>query len=393
MKEKDTPQNNTEYMQDDVRLLPKIITLLQRVNPTDIISVRDHSIDFINSRADYISVRARILSIVFAFLAIVWIPIDYYTMDTLTFSEIVVLRLIFSGAFVMLALWGGHCYNLYVARARIVGFIVIPGLFYLASHLLLPENSEESIILIGYSFMPLLVMALLAIFPLTFFEGVSFITLSMFLFVATKLVDQSLLMVDVLEDLWLLFLLGGIALWVEMTQLYMLMNLYREATRDMLTGLVNRRILSTKLEDEIKESERSGNDLYIMLFDLDFFKRINDTYGHKMGDFVLQHFAKILKSHCNDVIVAGRYGGEEFLAIVPNSGREEAMELAESIRRSCHKAEIYNQQKGEKIKFTTSVGVTRRMANEDASQLFSRVDEELYRAKSSGRDFVAISDQ
>lgn len=389
---KDASQNNAVYIQDDVKLLPKIMMLLQRVNPTDILSVRDHSADFINSRAEYISVRARILSIVFAFLAIVWIPIDYYTMDTLVFSEFVVLRLIFAGVLIMLALWGSHCYNLYVARARIAGFIIIPGLFFLVSHLLLPENSEESVILIGYSFMPLLVMALLAIFPLTFFEGVSFITLSMLLFVITKMVDQSLFTVDALGDLWLLFLLGGIALWVEVTQLYMLMNLYREATRDMLTGLVNRRILSTKLENEIRKSESSGNDLYIMLFDLDLFKRINDTYGHKMGDFVLQYFAQILKSHCNDDIVAGRYGGEEFLAIVPNFTREEALKLAESIRVSCHEAEIYNQKTNEKIKFTTSVGVTRRMANEDAGQLFSRVDEELYRAKSSGRDFVAISD-
>ncbi|NOR52118.1 MAG: diguanylate cyclase [Gammaproteobacteria bacterium] len=389
----DASQNSTVYTQDDdVRLLPKIIMLLQRVNPSDIFSTRDHSVDFISSRADYISIRARVLSIVFAFLAIAWIPIDYYTMDEVVFSEFLVLRLIFSSLFVVLALWGSHCYNLYVARARIVGFIVIPGLFYLASHMLLPENSEESIILIGYSFMPLLVMALLAIFPLTFLEGVSFITLSTLLFVTTKLIDQSMFTADALGDLWLLFLLGGIALWVELTQLYMLMNLYREATRDALTGLVNRRILSKKLEDEIKESERSGNDLYIMLFDLDFFKRINDTYGHKMGDFVLCHFAKILKSHCNDTIVAGRYGGEEFLAIATGHRREEALELADSIRRSCHEAEIYNPHKDERIKFTTSVGVTRREANEDAGQLFSRADEELYRAKSSGRDFVAISD-
>ena len=102
----DASQNSTVYMQDDdVRLLPKIIMLLQRVNPSDIISTRDHSTDFISSRADYISIRARVLSIVFAFLAIAWIPIDYYTMDALTFSEFVILRLIFSGSFVMLALW------------------------------------------------------------------------------------------------------------------------------------------------------------------------------------------------------------------------------------------------------------------------------------------------
>lgn len=385
------PQDQLEYEVNDVRLLPKIAMLLQRVNPSDIFSTRNHSIDFKSSRADYISVRTRILSLVFAVLALIWIPIDYIAMDDETFGKFLVLRLIFSLAFLLLALWGGRCSELTVARVRITFFIVVPGLFYLVSHLMLPEVSEDSALLIGYSFLPLLVTAFLAIFPLTLLEGGIYITLSVFMFVITRVVDDGLFTVNALGDLWLLFLLGGIALWVEVTQLYMLMNLYREATRDALTGLVNRRILSKNLEDEIIRSDSYGSDLYVMLFDLDFFKRINDNYGHMTGDRVLQKFGKILMSHCGVSVVVGRYGGEEFLAIVPERQREEVLALAESIRQSCHDVVMRTLQDDREVKFTTSVGVAKRRVNESASELFSRVDEELYRAKSSGRDFVSIS--
>lgn len=194
-------------------------------------------------------------------------------------------------------------------------------------------------------------------------------------------------------DLWLLFLLGGIALWVEMTQLYMLMNLYREATRDALTGLVNRRILSKKMEEEVMKSERDGSNLHIMLFDLDLFKRINDNYGHKVGDHVLQQFGKILKSHASEPVVFGRYGGEEFLAVVSGYQEDEAISLAESIRLKCHDVVVKNQHDGENITFTTSIGMAKRKANESAGALFSRVDEELYRAKASGRDLLSVADE
>lgn len=386
-------QTKAVYQGEDNRLLPKIVTLLKRVNPTDIFSTRDHSNDFKGSRADYISVRARILSIVFALLALIWIPLDYMVMDADTFKIFLILRCLFTISFLLLAFWGTRCDEINAARFRITGFIVVPSLFYMMSHILLPEISEDSVILIGYSFFPFLVMALLAIFPLTLLEGISFVTLSLGLFVVTAVIDDSLWTVDAMGDLWLLFLLGGIALWVEMTQLYMLMNLYREATRDALTGLVNRRILSKKMEEEVMKSERDGSNLHIMLFDLDLFKRINDNHGHKVGDHVLQQFGKILKSHASEPVVFGRYGGEEFLAVVSGYQEDDAISLAESIRLKCHDVVVKNQQDGENITFTTSIGMAKRKVNESAGTLFSRVDEELYRAKASGRDLLSVADE
>lgn len=374
-----------------ISLRKKLQTMRQRINLQDIFSTRYHSRDFINSRAEYISIRIRTLSLVFALLAPLWIPVDYLVMEGATFAKFLALRLGFIAAFLFLALWGTRCSNMGWARTRLALFITIPGLFYLASHTILPNSGNENAILLGYSFLPLLVMALMTIVPLTLLEGCAFLTLIIALYIVTQLVDGSLLYITTLGQLWLLVLLGMIALWVQLTQLHMLMRLYREATRDALTGLVNRRVLSSKIEQELAFHNNSGNDLCVMLFDLDLFKRINDTHGHHTGDLVLQAFAGILKEHCTGDIVAGRYGGEEFLGILPRCHVSEAKELAEDIRQACHQITVCSTD-NEDVNFTTSIGIAHRRPNETAQALLARVDEGLYAAKAAGRDFVAIAD-
>lgn len=375
---------------EHIGLRKKLLSMRARINLQDILSTRFHSRDFINSRAEYISIRIRTLSLLFALLAPLWIPIDYLVMEGGTFAKFLALRLGFCISLLYLALWGTQCSNMGWARFRLALFITIPGLFYLASHAILP-NSGNNAILLGYSFLPLLIMALMTIVPLTLFEGIAFLSLIMLFFLITQINDGSLLYLASLGQLWLLVLLGMIALWVQLTQLHMLMRLYREATRDALTGLVNRRVLSSKIEQELAHHDNSGSDLCVMLFDLDLFKRINDTHGHHTGDLVLQAFAGILKEHCTGDIVAGRYGGEEFLGILPQCHVREAKTLAEKIRQACHHITVCSTDNDE-VNFTTSIGIAHRRPNETAQDLLSRVDEGLYAAKAAGRDFVAIAD-
>jgi diguanylate cyclase (GGDEF)-like protein len=255
--------------------------------------------------------------------------------------------------------------------------------------MLLHDINAEHAILLGYSFLPFLLMALLTIVPLTLLEGAAYASLIIAFYVVTKLLQGSFFTIPSLGDLWLLLLLAVIALWVQMTQLHMLMRLYREATRDALTGLVNRRVLSSKLAQEIS---RSDNSLAVLLFDLDLFKRINDTYGHHAGDTVLQAFSEVLKHHCREHHVVGRYGGEEFLAVLPDTDLETAKEIAEHIRTACHHYKVYTAEEGKEISFTTSIGVAMRKRDESAHDLLSRVDQGLYAAKSAGRDLVSIAD-
>ncbi|MGM0595007.1 MAG: GGDEF domain-containing protein [Pseudomonadota bacterium] len=366
--------------------------MIQRVNPHDIFSTACHSRDFNTSRAEYISIRIRLLAIAFAVLAPLWIPIDYLFMGNPEFSYIVMLRLAFSAAFLGLSRWGTNCNRITAARARMFLFILIPGIFFLTTHMLLDGIDEEHGILLGYSFLPFLIMALLTIVPLTFLEGITFTGMVIGFFIVTKLLEGTLFTIPAMGDLWLLLLLASIALWVQMTQLHMLMRLYREATRDALTGLVNRRVLSTKLEQEIALADDQGKPLTVLLFDLDLFKRINDTYGHHAGDTVLQAFAEILRETCGDDHQVGRYGGEEFLAILPGTDIEQAREQAEVIRQACHRYTVYTVEDNQEINFTTSIGVALRRPGESSHELLGRVDQGLYQAKSAGRDLVSIAE-
>lgn len=363
--------------------------MTHRVNPQDILSTRFHSRDFNTSRSEYISIRIRTLALAFALLAPLWIPIDYFVMDNPTFSYIVFLRLGFSASLLGLSRWGTNSNLLPAARWRILLFILVPCLFFLASHILLQDVGAEHGILLGYSFLPFLIMALLTIVPLTLNEGLLSVSLIIAFYVGTKLLQGDILSISSLGDLWLLLLLACIALWVQMTQLHMLMRLYREATRDALTGLVNRRVLSDKLTHEIAQGDAS---LAILLFDLDLFKRVNDNYGHHAGDTVLQAFGDILKRHCRENYVVGRYGGEEFLAILPDTELEKAKEVAEHIRLACHRYKVYTADEGKEINFTTSIGVAMRKPNETAHELLARVDQGLYAAKSGGRDLVSVAE-
>lgn len=373
-----------------VSLRQKLKQLRQRVNPQDIINTRIHSRDFNNSRAEYISVRVRSLALVFALLAPIWIPIDYAVMTSSTFKLFLLLRVGFSLGFLALAMWGTRCNHLSLAKLRLAVFILIPGLFYFASHSLLPNNSDNHAIFLGYSFLPLLIMALLTIVPLTLFEGLFFTGLVTLTFCITQLFHHTLFTVPSMGKLWLLLLLAVIAIWVQLTQLHMLMRLYREATRDALTGLVNRRILSNKLNEEIAHHKQRPHAFCVMLFDLDLFKRINDNHGHHTGDHVLQAFADILRKYSSDTITIGRYGGEEFLAILPQCDIDHATVLAEQIRLACHDVLLYDSD-GNEVRFTTSIGITQIKEGENAEQLLQRVDEGLYRAKAAGRDFVAVA--
>lgn len=375
-----------------VSLRRKFRDMALRINPQDILTSREHSRDFDASRAEYIAIRIRTLSLIFALIAPFWLPIDYLVMERETFMRFVALRLGFSSLFLLVGLWGTHCTSLPLARFRLLAFVTVPGLFYFISHQLLNGASVESGILHGYSFLPFLMMALLAIVPLTLIEGAGYTLLNIIFFVLTNLQQGALWTLSTLGEFWLLVLLAAITLWIQMSQLHMLMRLYREATRDALTGLVNRRVLSRKLQEELEKVPAANKQLSILLFDLDLFKRINDNYGHHTGDLVLQAFAEILRKHCHGNNMAGRYGGEEFLAILPGNSVEMARVLAEAIRAACHRCKLHTDDDPQEIRFTTSIGVAGWKPGERASDLLSRVDQGLYAAKAAGRDFVAVAE-
>ena len=165
-------------------------------------------------------------------------------------------------------------------------------------------------------------------------------------------------------------------------------KLYQRATRDSLTGAYNRSYLKEKFSKEFLKGCKNGETFSVILFDLDFFKQINDEYGHQKGDLVLKGTADLVSKLIRKTDVLCRWGGEEFLVLLPGAHLEEATIVAEKIRREVESLRV----KGVK-KITSSFGVTQCQKEDTEDSLFKRVDNSLYLAKLTGRNKVVYDEE
>jgi diguanylate cyclase (GGDEF)-like protein len=162
------------------------------------------------------------------------------------------------------------------------------------------------------------------------------------------------------------------------------------ANRDGLTGLYNARFFHEALERELERTKRTGRTLSILIFDVDWFKRINDRHGHPMGDQVLQHVSRIARSVLRGYDVLARYGGEEFIVMLSDATGSQALMLAERLRKFVEQRP-YVTDEDDVIKATVSVGVAMAQPPFDKKDLISLADQALYRAKETGRNRVVLS--
>jgi len=160
----------------------------------------------------------------------------------------------------------------------------------------------------------------------------------------------------------------------------------KESKEDFLTKLYNKRALNEFLSAKEAEFERYGHNFTIVMFDLDHFKTVNDTYGHDAGDAVLSAFAKILKNEARNVDIVGRFGGEEFMAILGETDAKGGAIFAEKVRIKLKKASF--MYKENRIEVTVSCGVSERKTHASLQNVIKSADEYLYKAKNSGRDKV-----
>lgn len=159
--------------------------------------------------------------------------------------------------------------------------------------------------------------------------------------------------------------------------------LRKNAYYDSLTEIGNRRLIDNWLEDEVKRCHKTNGVFSIIYFDIDFFKKINDNYGHNVGDSVLIEFSSLVKAHIQPSDFFGRWGGEEFMIILRNRTLDEAKRFAENLREI-----IENHSFRYVGKVTASFGVTSLKRNDLPLTLLKRADKALYRAKNSGRNLV-----
>jgi len=157
---------------------------------------------------------------------------------------------------------------------------------------------------------------------------------------------------------------------------------------DPLTGVFSRRHFMALTERELANAARYNTPLSVLMLDIDYFKQVNDTYGHQVGDQALQQLGRILRGLLREVDIAGRYGGEEFAIVLPKTGLIQAFEVAERLRRTIEFGEIPLEH-GVPLKITVSIGVTAfRDATENIDGLLARADKALYDAKHQGRNQV-----
>ncbi|WP_072372072.1 PleD family two-component system response regulator [Hyphomicrobium sp. NDB2Meth4] len=163
------------------------------------------------------------------------------------------------------------------------------------------------------------------------------------------------------------------------------------AVIDPLTGLHNRRYMETHLATLVEEARRSGRSLSVLLADIDHFKSVNDTYGHDVGDAVLREFSERFKRNTRGIDLACRYGGEEFLIIMPDTPLERACQIGERLRVSVA-ADTFVIGPGSGIHITASVGLaTLERADDTPQSVFRRADTALFEAKRRGRNRVAAN--
>ncbi|MED5490969.1 MAG: diguanylate cyclase [Pseudomonadota bacterium] len=162
------------------------------------------------------------------------------------------------------------------------------------------------------------------------------------------------------------------------------------ALRDGLTGLLNRRYWESCLEREFARHQRYDNPVSLVIFDIDHFKRVNDTYGHQTGDEVIRATARITSQLVRETDFAGRYGGEEFVVLLPGTTLDGAAQFAERLRSTIERQQLDYQ--GSPLTFTISLGVA-TLADDMAGYqaLLERADKALYQSKEGGRNRVTVS--
>jgi len=163
------------------------------------------------------------------------------------------------------------------------------------------------------------------------------------------------------------------------------------ANTDVLTFLPNRRKIIVDLQEEVIRSNRYGTPFSISILDVDHFKKVNDRYGHTTGDEVLRSVAARLREQIRHPDIIGRYGGEEFLIVLPNSAIKAAEEQAS---RLCHQVrDMKIETKDQALSVTISIGVAQyKIGQENWEQLLNRADAALYQAKNNGRDQWVVAE-
>ena len=339
-------------------------------------------------RATLIVNRVRLFAFLFAVLTPLWSLVDLVVFPFPLWAQLALMRCVACAAFASLLLYyrpSGDLFNAYRAMALL---FAIPTAFYLSSHLLLANFALSGIsaaIGAGYAFLPFVLLVGLAIFPLTLLE--SLVIASPILIaqgVAGYLSWPTMDWPSFAGAFWLEVLITGVAALAGVCQLAFMIALVRQAIRDPLTGAFSRSSGEEVIDLQFTIAGRSGAPLAVAFLDLDHFKRVNDEFGHEAGDKVLINMIANVSQHLRHGDMLVRWGGEEFLLIMPDTSLVHAEAALARLR------DVGFGLRPDRMPVTASIGIAERCFDHaaDWKTLVETADQRMYRAKEGGRDRV-----
>lgn len=351
-----------------------------------------HHVLLSQQRARLIISRVRLVALLFGMLTPLWILVDLGSFPWPVWGELALARALASAAFIALAWYYRPSEDLTRAWIALAILFAIPTLFFVYSHPMLALRDMaglEAAIAAGYAFLPFVMIAGLAIFPLTASEaGIYAIPVLAGQAVVALLQLDGMAWTTHVGAFWLLFLIAAVAALASMSQLHFLAALVRESSRDPLTGCYTRGSGERLLARELERARRQGQPLAVAFLDLDRFKELNDRFGHEEGDRALAHVAESLEQQLRSIDSVVRWGGEEFLVLLPGSGSTGAENALKRLataglgRRPDHQP------------LTASVGLAAwpedLAPDGDWRQLVQIADQRMYLAKAGGGNRIVV---
>ncbi len=337
-------------------------------------------------RAEMIISRVRLVAALFAVLTPLWIVVDILVFALPLSIMLAGGRIVTSLAFGALAVAYSNSRRMADAYRALAFMFAIPTLFFIYSHLLLSHFQNEgaaAVIAAGYAFLPFVMVAGLSVFPLTALEGV--------LFATPVLLSEALVALMQLNHMnwsthlgafWLMLLITATATLAGMSQLAFMVALVNQAAHDPLTRSFSRASGEELLNLQFNIAARNGSSLAVVFADLDNFKQVNDGYGHEAGDRMLIAAVGTIRKTLRGGDVLVRWGGEEFLIVLPNTNCASAIAMLERLRA----AGLGPRPDGSPL--TASYGVAEISADcaKDGQHLVEIADQRMYQAKEGGRD-------
>lgn len=341
-------------------------------------------------RTAIIVTRVRLVAGLFAVFTPLWIIADITAFPPEVWHGLVGARLVATAAFVAILVSARSTDGVENAYRSLAMLLAVPMLFFLFSYQHMSQfelHGFQAAFSSGYAFLPFVVVAGLSIFPLTLIECVCYATPMLGLQILAAALRWPVLdWPTVAASIWLMILITAVSALAGLSQLAFMIVLVREAIRDSMTGCFSRHSGEELLELQFTQAARSKAALAIAFLDLDHFKQINDKFGHDAGDAVLTHAAHAVRDQLRMGDMLIRWGGEEFLLIMPNTERDQALVALNRVRD----AGLGKRPDG--LPVTASIGLADMRENALTwRDLVETADSRMYRAKEKGRDCIVAN--